>query len=92
VPVDGSTIEGCLNHRFFSHVAVEGETPKSTAAALKKFYSCVPMLGGFLGHVPDKCIADLKAGICTLALPSCGAKCTGRVACRSECKAIHVVH
>ena len=75
-----------------SHVAVEGETPKSTAAALKKFYSCVPMLGGFLGHVPDKCIADLKAGICTLALPSCGAKCTGRVACRSECKAIHVVH
>ena len=47
------------------------------------------MLGGFLGHVPDKCIADLKAGICTLALPSCGAKCTGRVACRSECKAIH---
>lgn len=47
------------------------------------------MLSGFLGHVSDKCIADLKAGICTLALPSCGAKCTGRVACRSECKAIH---
>jgi hypothetical protein len=89
VPVDGSTIEGCPNHRFFSHVAVEGETPKSIAAALKKFYSYVPMLSGFLGHVSDKCIADLKAGICTLALPSCGAKCTGRVACRSECKAIH---
>jgi hypothetical protein len=82
VELDVSKVSGCPAKKFYGTVS-SSKGQHSVVQAMEKLYSLVPMIK-MIVQVGDACLDVLKTELCTLAFPSCSARCTARLACSSS--------